>query len=96
MSIETLFNKKNKLSLSFYCSLLSIFFRFEEISKDVFLFGFPSGFLTLHMKTNSFRFRALDPVSLLFDILFFYFVFSMILRFINKLKSIKTKYLDTK
>lgn len=96
MSIETLFNKKNKLSLSFYCSLLSIFFRFEEIWKDVFLFGFPSGFLTLQMKTNSFRFMSLDVVSLFFDILFFYFVFSIILRLINKLKSIKTKYLNTK
>ena len=88
MRIETLLNKKNKLRLSVFCTILSIFFRFDIIYKNVFLLGFPSGFLTLRMKTNSFSFMSINVVSLFFDILFFYILFGIILFFVDKVKNI--------
>lgn len=88
MRIETLLNKKNKLRLSVFCTILSIFFRFDRIYNNVFLFGFPSGFLTLRMKTNSFSFMSINVVSLFFDIFFFYILFGIILFFVDKVKNI--------
>lgn len=91
MRIETLFNKKNKLRLSVFCTALSIFFRFDISYRNVFLFGFPSGFLTMRMKTNSFSFISIDVVSLFFDIFFFYILFGIIVFLVDKFKDIVKK-----
>lgn len=88
----------NKIVISFTLVVSSLFIPFKKTTIDSFSLGYPLGFLTFHIKylhgvscskfLNVFDFMSLNLLTLLIDVLFFYFIISLFDKIRKKLKNL--------